>query len=84
VTGQQNNYSRLSNPDLDKIIKEARTELDPAKRKPIYDKAMEIVRDEASLAVLYHDFNLFGYSKKLSGFEYIPDWIIRTAKLDKK
>jgi peptide/nickel transport system substrate-binding protein len=84
VTDQQNNYSRLSNPDLDKLIKDARAELDPAKRKIIYDQAMEIVHDEASLAVLYHDFNLFGYSKKVTGYEYVPDWIVRTAKLDKQ
>ncbi len=84
VTGQPNNYAAISNPNLDNLAKQARVELDPAKRKVIYDQAMEIVHDESEYVHIYHDFNRFGVSKKVTGFEYIPDGIIHTQKLDKK
>jgi peptide/nickel transport system substrate-binding protein len=84
VTDQPNNYAAVSNPELDKLVKQARTELDPAKRKVLYDQAMEIVHDESEYVYIYHDFNRFGVSKKVTGFEYIPDGIIHTQKLDKQ
>jgi peptide/nickel transport system substrate-binding protein len=84
VTDQPNNYAAVSNPELDKLAKQARTELDPAKRKGLYDQAMEIVHDESEYVYIYHDFNRFGVSKKVTGFEYIPDGIIHTQKLDKQ
>lgn len=84
VTDQPNNYAAVSNPELDKLAKQARIELDPAKRKALYDQAMEIVHDESEYVYIYHDFNRFGVSKKVTGFEYVPDGIIHTQKLDKK
>jgi peptide/nickel transport system substrate-binding protein len=84
VTGQSRNYSRISNPDLDKLTKQARTEMDSAKRKTIYDQAMDIVHDNSGQVYLYHENTAFGFSKKVIGFEYVPDGIIRTAKLDKQ
>jgi peptide/nickel transport system substrate-binding protein len=84
VTGQSRNYSRISNPDLDKLTKQAREEMVPAKRKAIYDQAMDIVHDDSGQVYLYHENTTFGFSKKVTGFEYVPDGNIRTAKLDKQ
>ncbi|WP_110928169.1 ABC transporter substrate-binding protein [Bacillus massiliglaciei] len=84
VTGQSNNYSRISNKELDQLAEDARTEIDPEKRKQLYDQAMEIVHDEAGYVYLYSDFNRFGLSKKIKGFVYNSDGIIRTADLSKQ
>jgi peptide/nickel transport system substrate-binding protein len=84
VTKAPNNYSRISNPEIDKLATQARQELDPAKRKAIYDKAMDILHDEADYVYIYHLNNVFGVSKKVSGFVNVPDGVIRTAGLDKK
>lgn len=83
VTGQSNNYAKISNPELDKLAEQARTELDPAKRKELYDKAMELVHDEAGYVYIYNDYNRFGLSKKVKGFEFVPDGIVRTLKISK-
>ncbi len=84
VTGQPNNYSGISNPELDELANLARVELDPAKRKELYDKAMAISHDESQYVYIYHEFTRFGISNKIIGFEYVPDGLIRTAKLDKQ
>lgn len=84
VTGAPNNDSRISNPELDEVASKARTEQDPVKRKQYYDRAMEIMHDEAGYSYIYHSYNIFGMSKKVTGFTYVPDGIIRTAHLDKQ
>lgn len=83
VTDKPNNYAHISNPELDNLAEQARIETDPAKRKEIYDQAMEIVHDESGYVYIYNDYKRFGISKKVKGFEFIPDGIIRTAKLGK-
>jgi peptide/nickel transport system substrate-binding protein len=82
VTDQSRNYSRISIPELDKLAKQGREELDPTKRKAIYDQAMDIVHDDSGQVYLYHENVTFGFSNKVTGFEYVPDGIIRTAKMD--
>ncbi|MBG9798435.1 ABC transporter substrate-binding protein [Brevibacillus laterosporus] len=84
VTEAPNNKSRLSNPEVDQLLSDARSELDEQKRKALYDKAMAILQDEAPYIYIYHNYDKFGLSKKVKGFTYVPDGIIRTAKLDKE
>jgi peptide/nickel transport system substrate-binding protein len=45
---------------------------------------MGITHDEAGYVYVYHEANIFGLSKNVTGFTYVPDGIIRTAKLEKK
>jgi peptide/nickel transport system substrate-binding protein len=84
VTDGPNNDSSISVPELDDLVNKARTELDTAKRKQYYDQAMEILHDNAGYSYIYHSYNIFGMSKKVTGFTYVPDGIIRTASLDKQ
>jgi peptide/nickel transport system substrate-binding protein len=84
VTDAPHNDSNMSNTELDKIADQARVELDTAKRKELYDQAMAIAHDEAGYAYIYHSYNIWGLNKKVTGFEYVADGIIRTAKLDKQ
>jgi len=84
VTGGAQNDAGFSNPKVDELLKTARKEGDPAKRKAAYDEVMQILHDEEPYIFLYHQNNLFGMSAKISGFTYVPDGIIRTIGLDKK
>ncbi|WP_232695910.1 ABC transporter substrate-binding protein [Brevibacillus daliensis] len=84
VTGAPNNKSRINNPEVDRLIVEARSELDNTKRKALYDQVMAILYEEAPYVYIYHNYDRFGISKKVKGFTHVPDGLIRTAKLDKE
>lgn len=84
VTGAPMNYGGYSNAQVDKLMKDARIELDPAKRTAIYNDAMKIVNDELPYLYFYFENNVIGLSKKVKGFEYISDGLIRTAKISKE
>ncbi|HEU4963593.1 MAG TPA: ABC transporter substrate-binding protein [Bacilli bacterium] len=83
VTGGHNNYSNYSNEEVDALLAEARAETDEAKRKSLYDDAMKILNDEVPYVYFYHDHNVFGLSKQVQGFTYVPDGLIRTVNLSK-
>jgi len=83
VTAGPQNYSKYSNPQVDKLLQDARKELDSGKRKVIYDQAMAIINEELPYIYLYHENNVFGISNKVKGFELISDGLIRTVKLSK-
>jgi peptide/nickel transport system substrate-binding protein len=82
-TGSQN-YSHYSNPQVDRLLSDARREMDQSKRKAIYDRIMKIVHEDVPYVYLYNEHDVFGLSKNVQGFQYIPDGLIRTAELSKK
>ncbi|MDH6351973.1 MULTISPECIES: ABC transporter substrate-binding protein [unclassified Brevibacillus] len=84
VTGTSNNNGRISIPKLDELVVAARGEMDEAKRKALYDEAAKLLQDEAGYVYLYHQYVLIGMNKKVTGFNYVPDGLIRTATLDKQ
>ncbi len=84
VTGTPNNNSRISEPELDDLLNQARAEVDNDKRKALYDRAMEIVHDNSGYVYMYHNYDKFGFSKKVKGYTYISDGLIRTATIDKE
>ncbi|MGG4492820.1 ABC transporter substrate-binding protein [Brevibacillus reuszeri] len=84
VTGAPNNNGRIANPQLDELILKARGELDEAKRKALYDEAAKLLQDEAGYAYMYHQYVLLGMNKKVTGFTFVPDGIIRTVTMDKQ
>jgi len=47
------NYAFFSSPELDALLDRGRTELDPVRRRAIYRRAEEIVRDQAPWAIAY-------------------------------
>lgn len=84
VTGTHNNDGGISIPKLDELANKARSELDEAKRKAMYEEAIKIMQEEAGYSYIYHQYNLLAMNKKISGFTYVPDGLIRTATLDKQ
>ncbi len=57
-------YSYYSNKEVDKLLVEGRTTLDRNKRMKIYKKISEILREEAPIAFLYQQVDIYGVSNK--------------------
>lgn len=57
--------STYANPAFDKLVDAARYELDPAKRRALYAKAMRIVHDDAPWLFLFEYEDLYATSKRL-------------------
>lgn len=74
-TGAAFNEGHYSNPDLDKMIDEAISEVDPVKRKGIF-KRIQILLSEEGPAVLPFFFNVFAATRKgVEGFQMTRNWI---------
>ena len=79
-TGTQN-YGKYSNPEMDKLLDDARTEGDVAKRKALYAQEAELEQKDMPISYLYTQRDLAGLSAKLHGFKPIPDGLIRLQGL---
>jgi oligopeptide transport system substrate-binding protein len=55
ATGSSSNYGRWSNADFDKAISDALATTDPATTRAAFDKAEELVRDQAPVIPLSYD-----------------------------
>jgi peptide/nickel transport system substrate-binding protein len=62
-------FSQTSNPELDKMLEDARYEIDVAKREKLYHKINAYVHDQAFLTVLYEQRDLIGVSNRI---EFTP------------
>lgn len=83
ITKGPMNYGGYSNPKVDELMKAARKEQDPAKRKVIYDQVMTILNVELPYIYFYHENNVFGLTKHVQGFVPISDGLIRTVAMYK-
>ncbi|MDB5095230.1 MAG: oligopeptide transporter substrate-binding protein, partial [Candidatus Eremiobacteraeota bacterium] len=72
--------STYANPAVDKLTDAARYELDPAKRKALYAKAMRIVHDDAPWLFLFQYEDLYATSKRLQ-WKARPDEAIYCAEM---
>jgi peptide/nickel transport system substrate-binding protein len=57
--------STYANPELDKLVSDARYEIDPVKRQAIYSKALGIIHDEAPWLFLFEYEDLYASTKRL-------------------
>ncbi|GAB3331738.1 ABC transporter substrate-binding protein [Bordetella tumulicola] len=65
------------NPEVDKLLNEARRVPDEAKRKAIYDQAQTILQNDTQSVYLYYQPWPFVLAKKVQGFKAYPDGMIR-------
>src|SRR5205823_5499171 len=68
-----NVYSYYANPDLDAILKQARTTTDTAKRLQFYKQASEILHDDPPGVMLYQQVDLYGINKRVQNWKPRPD-----------
>lgn len=77
VTGAGLNDGHYSNPEVDKLLNEARLSTDDAVRKQSYQAAQKILLDDLPILYLYHPVWIWASSAKLEGFTPYADGMIR-------
>lgn len=76
-TGANRNFHGYSNPEVDRLLDQARTEPDEAARKALYHQAARLIVDEASYVYLYNPDVVHAWSPAVQGYEPRPDRAIR-------
>ena len=61
------NMSKIKNPELDQTLLAAAATTDRAKQKTLYEKAQQIIAENAYWVPMYPEQTLLGISKKLKG-----------------
>jgi peptide/nickel transport system substrate-binding protein len=77
VCGGGLNDNHYCNPEVDKILGDARLTTDIAARKALYEQFDQIVLKELPIIYLYFDKWIWGMPAKLQGFTPYPDGMIR-------
>lgn len=67
-TGGRGNTAGFSNPDVDRLLDAAETELDQAKRAEMYKRAHAIVTDQAPWIFLWLPQDIYGVSRRIAGW----------------
>ncbi|MBV9354965.1 MAG: ABC transporter substrate-binding protein, partial [Chloroflexi bacterium] len=67
ITGGQQNFSSYSNPQVDQLYQEGSTELDPTRRKQIYDQVQAQVVQDLPVYFIYSLVQFSPASKKVQG-----------------
>ncbi len=75
------NYAGYCKDDVEKLIDESRTSLDPVRRAAAYDKIAQQVAKDRPIIYLYHRHWLWAHSAKLSGLRAVPDGMVRVQGL---
>lgn len=71
------NDGKYCNPEIDKLLNDARKVPDEGKRKAIYDQAQTILQNETQAVYIYYQPWPFVLAKKVQGFKPYPDGMIR-------
>ena len=66
--GAPGNRTFYDNTEMDKLLDEAREEIDEAKRLALYDKVQEMLIEEAPMVYIHHQAYLTGVSNQIDGY----------------
>jgi peptide/nickel transport system substrate-binding protein len=77
TTGGGQNDGRYSNPEVDRLLNEARTRYSPDERRPLYLAAQRILAEDLPIIYNYYQPWYFAMSSRLEGFVVNPDGMIR-------
>jgi peptide/nickel transport system substrate-binding protein len=75
------NYAGYCKPDVDDLLKRARTLGDTGERRKVYEQLAAIVLKDRPIVYLYHRNWLWAYTSKLTGLRTIPDGLVRVQGL---
>jgi peptide/nickel transport system substrate-binding protein len=76
-----NNYGGYCNAEVDKVLNEARTYSDAAKRKAVYEPIAKTLLSEGHIRYLYHRKVLIAHTTKVEGFKPVADGLVRVVGL---
>jgi peptide/nickel transport system substrate-binding protein len=80
-SGQRDNVGNYSNAIVDQMLDQARTVTDIEQRQALYAKMWEQVRQDLPIIYLWTPKNTVGMTAKLTGFQPVPDGMIRLQGL---
>jgi peptide/nickel transport system substrate-binding protein len=73
ITNGSSNYQGYSNPEVDKLLTQASTEVDQDKRKDLYDQAAKMIVDDVSYLYLYNPDVVQAWTPGLKGYAIRAD-----------
>ncbi len=75
-TGGGNNNTLYSNPQVDKLLEDARASTDQATRAQYYLQAQTMIAQDAPYVFLYHGVSVQASSTKVQNFQLLPTTIM--------
>ncbi len=84
MMGEGGNMSFYSNPEVDRLLEEGRTNVVPEEREKAYKEAQAIVWDEVPCVFLQCPENLYAYNSNIEGFEENANGFLKIAKFSFK
>jgi peptide/nickel transport system substrate-binding protein len=75
------NYAGYCNKDVEALIEESRTSLDPKRRAAAYERIAAQVQKDRPIIYLYHRHWLWAHNAKLTGLRTVPDGMVRVQGL---
>jgi peptide/nickel transport system substrate-binding protein len=78
-TGGGQNVAGYSNPELDRVLEQARTSTDPQERVRLYGEAVGLIQADDPIVYLYRQRNLSGVTDDVQGVQVFPDGVLRVA-----
>jgi peptide/nickel transport system substrate-binding protein len=67
------NFTRYNNPEMDRLIDEGLTIVDPELRRPIYDRTQEIYAEDMPALILHYNQGINVFSNDMTG---LPDDVL--------
>jgi len=71
-TGEGRNFNQYSNPEVDKLLKQAELEFDPSRRNELYGKIHQLIYDDQPVTFLYNQSSFYGFNKNVRGYRFSP------------
>jgi peptide/nickel transport system substrate-binding protein len=81
-SNQANNNGNYANPEVDRLLEQARGLTDLAKRRDLYAQMWPILRHDLPFTYLWNARNIVAMSARLNGFRPVPDGMIRIQGLE--
>jgi peptide/nickel transport system substrate-binding protein len=72
ATAEGRNFGSYSNPEVDRLFVEGRTEVDRAKRAEKYARIQELLWEDQPYTWLYWRNSFHGFSKDVRGYVFSP------------
>lgn len=77
------NRAFFNNAEVDRLLEEAKVEVDSEKRADLYAQAQQIIMEEGAWTFLYYPKQALAFQSNVSGIEMLPTEHIMLAKVQK-
>ncbi|HTD23572.1 MAG TPA: ABC transporter substrate-binding protein [Terriglobales bacterium] len=84
IPPQRANRGYYSNPQVDSLLNQAREQVDPQKRKPLYDQVQKILAEDVPYVNLWYLDNVLVHNRRVKNLTVMPSGdygFLKTAEL---